>query len=105
MLHVRLNLGSFVRFERANQSTVYAIHRRLWKSFPHLMSGKRYTMVSTKNHTASTKCQYISPATTAQCFFGVKSPRKERMSKTNKKISPTITCDACRPVNAKKHEP
>jgi len=74
-------------------------------SFSHLMSGKRYTTVSTKTHTPSTKCQYISPATTAQWLFTVKSPRRERINRTDKKMRPTITCEAWRPVSAKKVEP
>src|SRR6266487_7193007 len=81
------------------------IFKRKDNSFSHLMSGKRYTTVSTKTHTPSTKCQYISPATIAQWFFGVKSPRRERINRTDKKMRPTKTCEACRPVSAKKDEP
>src|SRR6266581_419075 len=64
------------------------IFKKTESSFSHLMSGKRYTTVSTNTHTPSTKCQYISPATIAQCFFGVKSPRRERINTTDKKMRP-----------------
>src|SRR6266581_3664385 len=81
------------------------IFKKKDNSFSHLMSGKRYTTVSTNTHTPSTKCQYISPATTAQWLFTVKSPRRERINRTDKKMRPTRTCEAWRPVSAKKHEP
>ena len=112
-VHGRSIIDCFIWIARVGSrasAPTFALSNDVWQSttensFSHLMSGKRYTTVSTNTHTPSTKCQYISPATIAQWFFGVKSPRRERINRTNKKMRPTITCEAWRPVRAKKHEP
>ena len=63
-----------------------------------------YNIKNKQIQTISTKCQYQIAKTKPKWWLTIKWLDNNRKKDTDKKITPTITCIPCNPVNMKKVE-